>query len=341
VAGESDANARLDLFVARHLDLSRTQAATYIATGRVSVNGHAERASYRVGAADRVRVDIPPPTGRAVVGEAIDLAILYEDDALLVVDKPPGMVVHPAPGHWRGTLVNALVGRGGSLAGTVAGEAAPTERAGLVHRLDKDTSGLVIVAKTDRVHRLLTAAISARRIRRVYAALAWGHLQSDALTVDAPIARDPRDRKRMAIVNTGRSARTEFTRLARFDSTDLLRARLYTGRTHQIRVHLASVGHPVVGDEKYGGTKGRRESALSSRRHFLHAAWLTLDHPLTGEPLDLRSPLPADLRAVLAAAAGGETAIAAMAMAGRGTTGGRLSDGGDILEHVGFYQRRE
>ncbi len=319
VAGETDADLRLDLLIAGRAGLSRTQAATLIAGGHATVNGRPERASYRARVGDRVVVDVPPPPGRDVVGESIPLTIVYEDDALLVVDKPAGMVVHPAPGHWQGTLVNALVGRQTAVPAV--------DRAGLVHRLDKDTSGLVMVAKTDRAHRLLTAAVAARRVRRVYAALTWGHLEADRLTVDAPIGRDPRDRKRMAIVNTGRSARTDFVRLARFDSTDLLRARLHTGRTHQIRVHLASVGHPVVGDDTYGGGGARRLLGLAPRRHFLHAAWLTLDHPITGAKLDLRSRLPADLHAA---------AMAALAAAGVLT---EQRDGHDFLEHMGFYRR--
>ena len=217
----------------------------------------------------------------------------------MVVDKPAGMVVHPAPGNWSGTLVNALLGRGGSL--STEGE---PERAGMVHRLDKETSGLLVVAKTDRSHRLLSAAIAARRVVRRYAVMTWGHLSSDSVTIDKPIARDPRDRKRMAIVNKGRPAKTDLLRLARFDAGDLLRAHLHSGRTHQIRVHLASVGHPVMGDDVYGGGGGRRVAGLPPRRHFLHAAWLAFNHPVTGEPLDFRSPLPADLRHSLAVIAG-------------------------------------
>jgi 23S rRNA pseudouridine1911/1915/1917 synthase len=209
------------------------------------------------------------------------------------------MVVHPAPGNWTGTLVLALVGRGGELSDE-GGE----ERAGIVHRLDKETSGLLLVAKTDRAHRLLSAALAARRVIRRYAALSWGHLTEDAVTVDRPIARDPRDRKRMAIVSGGREARTDFVRLARFDSVDLLRAQLHTGRTHQIRVHLASIAHPVAGDDVYGGGGGRRLLRLPPKRHFLHAAWLRLHHPITGERLDLRQPLPPELATALAAAAG-------------------------------------
>jgi len=176
-------------------------------------------------------------------------------------------------------------------------------REGIVHRLDKETSGLLLVAKTDRAHRLLGAALAARKIARRYAALAWGHLQQDEVTVDRPIGRDPRDRKRMAIVSTGRAARTDFTRLARFDAADLLRARLHSGRTHQIRVHLASIGHPVVGDDTYGGGGGRRLMALPPHRHFLHAAWLAFPHPVTGVRIELKSPLPEDLKRSMAAAA--------------------------------------
>jgi 23S rRNA pseudouridine1911/1915/1917 synthase len=208
------------------------------------------------------------------------------------------MVVHPAPGNWTGTLVNALIGRGGDLADE-AGE----ERAGIVHRLDKDTSGLLLVAKTDRAHRLLSAAIADRRITRRYAALSWGHLNEEKVTVDKPVGRDPRDRKRMAIVQSGRAAKTDFTRLARFDAAELLRAHLHTGRTHQIRVHLASIGHPVVGDDNYGGGGGRKLAALAPKRHFLHAAWLRFKHPTSGAEMDLRSPLPEDLKRSLAAAA--------------------------------------
>ncbi|HEY9514755.1 MAG TPA: RluA family pseudouridine synthase [Gemmatimonadaceae bacterium] len=294
---DTDEDSRLDTLVARRLDMSRTQAATLIATGQVSVEGRREKASYRPGAGERVVVEIPPPPGREVLAEQIPLAIVFEDDQVLVVDKPAGMVVHPAPGHWSGTLVNALKGRGGELS-TLGG----SDREGIVHRLDKETSGLLLVAKTDRAHRVLGAALAARRITRRYAALSWGHLATDRITVDRPIARDPRDRKRMAIVSSGRAARTDFVRLARFDSADLLRAHLFSGRTHQIRVHLGSIGHPVVGDDTYGGGGGRRLVALPPKRHFLHAAWLIFPHPVTGELMDVRSPLPADLRVSLAAA---------------------------------------
>ncbi|HEX9605842.1 MAG TPA: RluA family pseudouridine synthase [Gemmatimonadaceae bacterium] len=296
---EADSNVRLDLFIASRAELSRTQAATLIAQGHVLIDGRREKASYRPETGEVVRVEIPQPEKRTISGEDIPVSVVYEDESLMVVDKPAGMVVHPAPGNWSGTLVNALLGRGGTL--STEGE---PERAGMVHRLDKETSGLLIVAKTDRSHRLLSAAISARRVVRRYAVMSWGHLSSDTLTIDKPIARDPRDRKRMAIVNKGRPAKTDLIRLARFDAGELLRANLHSGRTHQIRVHLASIGHPVMGDDVYGGGGGRRVAGLPPKRHFLHAAWLAFNHPVTGKPLDFRSPLPEDLRRALTVIAG-------------------------------------
>jgi 23S rRNA pseudouridine1911/1915/1917 synthase len=299
---EADSDVRLDLLVAGRLDLSRTQAATLIANGSVTVAGQPQRASYRPRAGETVRVELPPPVTRETLPEDIPLVIVYEDADVVVVDKPAGMVVHPAPGNWSGTLVNALLGRGAGAAGEGG-----LERAGLVHRLDKETSGLLVVARNEYAHRLLAADLAARRVSRRYAALVWGHLDADELTVDRPVARDPRDRRRMAIVQSGKAARTSFVRLARFDAVDLLRAHLHTGRTHQIRVHLASVGHPVVGDDTYGGGGGRRVVSLPPKRHFLHAAWLRFRHPRTGRLIDLRAPLPEDLRAALAHVARDDT----------------------------------
>jgi 23S rRNA pseudouridine1911/1915/1917 synthase len=300
-----DEAPRLDVLVATHLDISRNQAATLIAEGHVLVAGRREKASYRARAGERVMIEVPPVPGREVLGEDIPLNVVYEDDDVLVVDKPAGMVVHPAPGNWSGTLVNALKGRGASLS-----EATDEGREGIVHRLDKETSGLLLVAKTDRAHRRLGAALQAREIVRRYAVLSWGHLTEERITVEKPIARDPRDRKRMAVVSSGRPARTDLTRLARFDSADLLRAHLFTGRTHQIRVHLASIGHPVVGDDTYGGGGGRKLMGLPLRRHFLHAAWLIFRHPVSGETIDLRSPLPEELHRALVFAAGPDVSIA-------------------------------
>ena len=308
---------RLDVLLSQRLDLSRNHAATLIANGRVQVAGRHEKASYRARDGEEVVVTIPPPVSRTVSAEQISLDVRYEDDDLVVIDKPAGMVVHPAPGNWSGTLVNALKGRGEPLSTT-----GDPNREGIVHRLDKETSGLLLVAKTDRAHRALGAAMAQRRISRRYAALSWGHFTEDEVTVDRPIARDPRDRKRMAVVPGGKQAKTTFVRIARFDAGDLLRAHLFTGRTHQIRIHLSSIGHPVVGDDTYGGGGGRRLVSLPPKRHFLHAAWLVFKHPVSGAQIDIRSPLPEDLRSALVRV--GEGAIP--------------SDAADPLEFLGFYR---
>ncbi len=320
---EADSDVRLDLLVADRLGLSRTQAATLIAGSAVTVAApgaaaRLERASYRPRRGESIMVTVPPAPGRDVLPEDIPLTVRHEDEHLIVVDKAAGMVVHPAPGNWSGTLVNALLGRG-TLPASVG-----DERPGIVHRIDKETSGLLIVARTERAHRALSAAIAARKISRRYAAMAWGHFDRDEISVDKPLARDPRDRRRVAVVSTGRAAKTTFVRLARFDSVDLLRAHLHTGRTHQIRVHLASIGHPVIGDDTYGGGGGRKVVALPPRRHFLHAAWLRFRHPVTGADMDLRSPLPADLRAALAQVARDPTILTQA----------------DPLDAFGFYRDR-
>jgi 23S rRNA pseudouridine1911/1915/1917 synthase len=312
----ADDAPRLDVFVATHLDLSRNHAATLIATGHVLVNGRQERASYKARAGEAIVVEVPAPRGREVIGENIPLKVVFEDDDVIVIDKAPGMVVHPAPGNWTGTLVNALKGRGGPLA-----EGSGEAREGIVHRLDKQTSGLLLVAKTDRAHRVLGEAMQARQITRRYAAMIWGHLSGEKVTIDKPLDRDPRDRTRVAVVATGRPAKTDFTRLARFESVDLLRAHLHSGRTHQIRVHLSSIGHPVVGDDTYGGGGGRKLLQLPTERHFLHAAWLAFSHPMTKLSMDFRSPLPEDLSRALALAAGPDAP----------------PSGSDALEFYGFY----
>jgi 23S rRNA pseudouridine1911/1915/1917 synthase len=295
---DDDTAERLDLRVARLLDVSRTQAATLIATGGVTVDAKREKASFRAPAGAVVEIEVPRPEARDLLPEDLPLEVVFEDESLLVIDKAAGMVVHPAPGHWSGTLVNALLGRGGNLS-----RGSDPTRAGLVHRLDKGTSGLIVVAKTEQAHRRLAADLAARRIRRRYAALCRGHLNADTQTVDAPVARDRRDRRRMAVDAHGRSARTDFVRIARFATCDLLRAHLHTGRTHQIRVHLASIGHPVLGDETYGGAGARKAGGLAPERHFLHAAWLRFRHPETRAECDFRSELPVDLRQALASAA--------------------------------------
>ena len=307
----SDQTTRLDRFLADQLGLSRTQAARLIAAKLVSIDGQPARASRLLARGEQVTVRMPlhePP--RTLSPRAIPLTVVFEDEHLAVIDKPAGLVVHPAPGHWDDTLVNALVARGTTLAGGAEG------RPGIVHRLDRDTSGLMIVAKTDLSHRRLGAAIAARRVRRVYAALAWGHLSSSPLTIDAAMVRHSQDRKRMQVSSRGRPARTVASVVARFEVADLLRLELHTGRTHQIRLHLEHVGHPVIGDPVYGGGGSRRISGPHRRaadrleratpRQALHAAALAFRHPLSGAPLEFFSEWPADLHPALAVAGGDE-----------------------------------
>jgi 23S rRNA pseudouridine1911/1915/1917 synthase len=308
------ATERLDRFLADQLGLSRTQAARLVANRAVEVDGKPARASRVLARGERVTVRFPehePP--RTLQPAAIPLTVVFEDDHLAVIDKPAGLVVHPAPGHWDDTLVNALVARGTTLSGGAEG------RPGIVHRLDRDTSGLMVVAKTDLAQRRLGAAIAARRVRRIYAALAWGHLDVSPTVIEAPVARHPQDRKRMAILPAGRLARTDAYVVARFGVADLLRLELHTGRTHQIRVHLEHLGHPVVGDPIYGGGGSRRISGPPRRsaealeratpRQALHAAALAFRHPATAEPLEFRSDWPSDLRPALLAL-GGEDLVA-------------------------------
>lgn len=301
--------ARLDRFVSERLDLSRTRAQKLIDEGRVTLDGKSTKKSESAEPGARVEVRVPPLRPVAIEPEDLPLRIVYQDESLLVVDKAAGMVVHPAPGHRSGTLVNALLYHARDLS-DVGGRARP----GIVHRLDRDTSGLLVVAKTDSAHRALSDALRARRIKRFYLAAAWGHIEESPRIIDAPIGRDPNDRKRMAVVEGGRTATTRVAVRERWLRADLLDVALKTGRTHQIRVHLAHVGHPVVGDATYGlgwkrglGGPTRRwvdELARRTPRHFLHATKLVFDHPVTGERMELDAPLPEDLAAVAAWAAG-------------------------------------
>lgn len=298
---ESPGGGRLDAYLARRLpDLSRSRIAQLLDEGRIRVAGRVPRKSDTPVPGSLVEVELPAPEPSPLEPADIPLDIRWQDEDLLVLVKPAGMVVHPAPGHRGGTLVNALLHHVRDLSG-IGGVLRP----GIVHRLDKDTSGLMVVAKNDAAHRALSAALKRREVRRLYLAACWGHLPQDRLTVDAPIGRSPSDRKRMAVVEGGRKARTHFRRLDRWRAADYLLARLDTGRTHQIRVHLAHIGHPAVGDPLYGRGGARGVSGpdrgwaqqLERRvpRLFLHAAELAFAHPRTGEALRFRADLPPEL----------------------------------------------
>jgi 23S rRNA pseudouridine1911/1915/1917 synthase len=284
---------RLDRFVARALpELTRSRARRLIDEGFVTVDGRLPaKAGVALASGQRVRVTIPPPEPATLEPEAVPLRVVYEDDDLLVVDKPPGMAVHPAPGHSSGTLVHAVLAHCPSLS-TVGGEGRP----GIVHRLDKDTSGLIIVAKNDAAHLSLARQLKERRVEKTYIALVEGRLNQRDGVIDAPIGRHPARRKKMAVVEGGREARTRYRVVREIAGRSLVEVRPETGRTHQIRVHLAAIGHPVVGDPVYG--RGRPVGPL--RRQFLHAARLAFLHPRTGERLELEAPLPDDLAQALA-----------------------------------------
>jgi 23S rRNA pseudouridine1911/1915/1917 synthase len=288
------AGRRLDEVLAELAGVARATAATWVADGRVTVDGTARPKSYRLRGGETVDWAAPQaePAGPPVA-EDLPLTVRYADDHLLVVAKPPGVVVHPAPGHTGGTLVNALLRHAGTL--STAGGA---DRPGIVHRLDKDTSGLLVVARDDATHTALARDLAARRIERRYLALAQGHLRGEAGTVTAPVGRHPRDRKRMAVVPGGRHAVTHWQALERHPGVTYLDARLETGRTHQVRVHLAHIRHPLAGDRTYGADP-KLAARLGLTRPFLHAWRLAFNHPVTGEPLDITEPLPDDLAAAL------------------------------------------
>ena len=280
---------RLDVFLARlSPDLSRSRIRKLIDDGHVAVDGRPGKASTRLVAGQSVTLEVPPPSPAELQPWDVPLSIVFEDEHLIVIDKPAGMTVHPAPGNEHHTLANAVLAHAPDIEG-IGGELRP----GIVHRLDKDTSGLIVVAKNERAHAHLSDQFKSRGVSKVYLALVAGHPSPPEADIDAPIGRHPHDRQRMAIVSKGRSAITRYRVVASYKRSTLVEARPRTGRTHQIRVHLASVGHQVVGDTTYG----RPAEGLS--RQFLHAFRLAFEHPATGETVRFTAELPADLRSYL------------------------------------------
>ena len=290
---EEDTGTRLDSFLSRRVEgLTRSAAARLLAEGCVTCDGAVPGKSYRIAGGEELCVTLPEAEEPEAVPQDIPLDVVYEDEDVIVVNKPVGMVVHPAPGHPDGTLVNALLHHCGDSLSGIGGE----KRPGIVHRIDRDTSGLIIAAKNDRAHLALAAQLQDHSLARVYEAVAVGSFREDSGTVDAPIGRHPVDRKRMAVEpRTGRPAVTHWSVLARYRGFTHVECRLETGRTHQIRVHLASIGHPLLGDTVYGSRKPWPGLA----GQCLHARRLKFTHPSTGRPVELECPLPDWFQAVL------------------------------------------
>lgn len=300
-AGEADQGSRLDAYLAANVaDWSRARLQRLIDAGDVTVNGKLAKASYKVSAGDEVEVELTPSPASDFVQENIPLEIVFEDDYIIVINKPAGLVVHPAAGINSGTLANALsyhfqqLSNSGSI------------RPGIVHRLDKDTSGLLVAAKTESAHQNLSDQFRAREVFKSYIALVYGVVKQESGRIEQPIARDPRNRTRMAIVAGGRGALSLYKVRRSYDSFTLLDVELKTGRTHQIRVHLSWLKHPVVGDELYSGGRDNNVQDVQLRarirklhRQFLHAEQLGFGHPQTGEQMRFEAPLPLDLAGLL------------------------------------------
>ncbi len=272
-------------------NLSRTEGQRLIEAGQVEVDGRPRKPAYRVGVGERVTVVLPAEESEpALIPEEMSLDIVFEDPHLLAVNKPAGLVVHPGPGHPRGTLVNALLAHHPPIA-----DVGPPDRAGIVHRLDKDTSGVMVIAKTEAALEALQEQFRRRDVRKAYLALVNERVQPPEGIIEVPLGRDPADRQKMAPSPEGRYSRTRYRVIRLFPRHTLVEARPYTGRTHQVRVHLSWLGHPIVGDTVYG----RRRQPLLEDRHFLHASRLILTHPATGQATPFEAPLPDELRHVL------------------------------------------
>ena len=286
---DREAGQRLDAFLARRSGLSRARVQRLIEDGHVLVAGHPQKSHHRVGPDEKVQLHVPPPEPLELTPEAIPLDILFEDEDLLVLNKPAGMVVHPGAGRTTGTLVHALLAHCETLPG-IGG----VERPGIVHRLDRDTSGVLVVAKTDVAHQSLSRQFKSRQVRKTYLALVHGDVRREAGRIEAAIGRREHDRKRMGVrADGGREARTTYRVLRRLPGMTLLELGLETGRTHQIRVHLAHIGHPVIGDQAYGGRRERRHEGAPGRQ-LLHAWRLGFHHPRTGAWLEFTAPIPED-----------------------------------------------
>jgi 23S rRNA pseudouridine1911/1915/1917 synthase len=306
--GDDDAGKRLDRFVSSRLaGFSRTQVQTLNAAGAIRVDGRVRADSYTLSGGETIEVNATPAAPvRAPVAQTIPIPVIYEDDAMVVVDKPAGLVVHPAHGNWEGTLVNALLGRGTPLSALGSGD-----RPGVVHRLDKDTSGVIVLAKNDRAYRSLASQFKDKQTEKTYHAIVHGHVRARSIVVDQPIARHPVHRQRMAVATTGgRAARTDVFVVDTFDRFDYIRVSTHTGRTHQIRVHMAHVGNPLLGDPVYGGRKPRGAEHARAKttferlmklmpRHALHASRLTFTHPELETRVTFTTALPADMRATV------------------------------------------
>ncbi|BFH61505.1 RluA family pseudouridine synthase [Paenibacillus azoreducens] len=292
VIDQAYAKERIDKYITESWEdeVSRSQVQLWIASGHVMVNGKAVKANYKLAEGDHLEVTVPEPSIVEIVPEDIPLDVAYEDRDVIVVNKPRGMVVHPAPGHSSGTLVNALMYHCKDLSG-INGELRP----GIVHRIDKDTSGLLMAAKNDKAHASLAAQLKDHSVTRKYVALVHGNVSHDQGTVDAPIGRDPQDRKMFTVTDkNSKHAVTHFAVLERFGDYTLLELQLETGRTHQIRVHMKFIGHPLVGDPVYGRSKGIKMDGQA-----LHAKVLGFVHPSSGEYMEFAAPLPEDMENLL------------------------------------------
>ena len=285
----TDQTGRIDkVLTSLEPEITRSQLKNLINDGHVTVNGQAVKPKYKVQAGDKISLVKPEPQSLELTPENIPLDIVYEDDDMIVVNKPQGMVVHPAPGHPNHTLVNALLYH--SPLSTING----TFRPGIVHRIDKDTSGLLMVAKNDLAHQSLAEQLRNKTNKREYLALVYGQIKEDEGTIDAPLGRNPQDRKKQAVVKGGRHAVTHFKVMKRYDNFTLVKCILETGRTHQIRVHMKYIGHPLVGDPLYGPRK-----VIGKDGQFLHAALLGFKHPRTGKELVFEAPLPENFQKML------------------------------------------